>query len=717
MGMVWIQPAWADDVAFLLQNPSPQQLVSDVARAICVAQSRLRKLGVTMNFRTGKSEVILQLRGAGTAALRRPLLIEQGCWLEFTNDFGSKEHIRISEHYTHLGGCVVPSGTLMPELQQRAKQARLTLRSLLSPVFANKHVPRATKRTVFMQLIQTKLLHHASTWTFRTAQEHQTFERLCLRLMRQANRRIAAPTKVPVSDQTVVNGMQLLWPKELLAIERLRYFGMALRHGPAILWAMIRAEARWLEQLRQDLRWAFEQVPFQGFGGVLSESDFTSVDVLASYIKTLARHLRQRRVRLSLADAWETDMKSGFEEISSIVFTEKGLAYDCYQEALLNCPECSKSFCGAVNLAVHRHRAHKQFSALYPFAKGTSCVACLREYHSTSRLREHLRSSPACVVRMQEAEMDFPELAQDVIRSHTAHKPVVRLQGPLAWWSLLDPTDSQTARPIVPAQPRQVCLAAGLAQCLPTEQGAGQPFVQHVPGTLRTLRSHFGAGETNSELLAAQITEALCILAQTHDQTFVERTVAWVLLSDDASCNSEKHAWRAVHHQGQVVVTDLAHLGLTRLTRQPAQPRYILSFFCMSKRGYEQEVQQQAAVFAAEQGIVVECLSISGAAPNSQSVEFVEKLIRQGWVAACVAVPPSDTWATDCGACPAIQSRRRLLRSEEEPWGVAQLGVRAESAWVQYALRTFCCASHAALRVLLGILRLPTTLHTHQSGS
>ena len=103
----------------------------------------------------------------------------------------------------------------------------------------------------------------------------------------------------------------------------------------------------------------------------------------------------------------------------------------------------------------------------------------------------------------------------------------------------------------------------------------------------------------------------------------------------------------------------------------------------MSKRGYEREVQQQAAVFAAEQGIVVECLSISGAAPNSQSVEFVEKLIRQGWVAACVAVPPSDTWVTDCGACPAIQSRRRLLRSEEEPWGVAQLGKKGD--W-QYAL-------------------------------
>ena len=88
------------------------------------------------------------------------------------------------------------------------------------------------------------------------------------------------------------------------------------------------------------------------------------------------------------------------------------------------CGTCSKVFTTAVGLAADASKAHDQHHVAYAFERGTACQVWLKEYHSSSRLKAHLRRTSSCLTRLVEAEIAFPELSGDRFVNATALKPV-----------------------------------------------------------------------------------------------------------------------------------------------------------------------------------------------------------------------------------------------------------------------------------------------------
>ena len=131
-------PTWADDVAILLQADDPAHLVSALKQAAGIVHSRLSELGLNMNLQPGKSAGLVNLQGPGSRALKTAILHEHGSWLHFDVGDEKTEKLQLVSTYRHLGGEVVESATLMPELRRRFHMAKSVLKPLLKPLFENR---------------------------------------------------------------------------------------------------------------------------------------------------------------------------------------------------------------------------------------------------------------------------------------------------------------------------------------------------------------------------------------------------------------------------------------------------------------------------------------------------------------------------------------------------------------------------------------------------
>ena len=64
--------------------------------------------------------------------------------------------------------------------------------------------------------------------------------------------------------------------------------------------------------------------------------------------------------------------------------------------AEFGCLCCQKHFKSRAGEGAHMFRCHEELSRLRWLFDQTSCPACLREYHSFSRLKAHLRACDSC---------------------------------------------------------------------------------------------------------------------------------------------------------------------------------------------------------------------------------------------------------------------------------------------------------------------------------
>ena len=67
--------SWLDDVAVMLEAPTPAELVPRVARAVVLIQQYMSTVGIQLNFQPGKSEVMLIWHGPGSQAAREQALV------------------------------------------------------------------------------------------------------------------------------------------------------------------------------------------------------------------------------------------------------------------------------------------------------------------------------------------------------------------------------------------------------------------------------------------------------------------------------------------------------------------------------------------------------------------------------------------------------------------------------------------------------------------
>ena len=96
-----LTPVWADDLAFAVSDGAPEMLIHKITRVTAVLFENLLAAGLTPNLKKGKSEILIDLRGPGSLALRRDLLRQENV-LRIDSRYGPFE-LHLVGAYKHLG--------------------------------------------------------------------------------------------------------------------------------------------------------------------------------------------------------------------------------------------------------------------------------------------------------------------------------------------------------------------------------------------------------------------------------------------------------------------------------------------------------------------------------------------------------------------------------------------------------------------------------------
>ncbi|CAE7588832.1 unnamed protein product [Symbiodinium sp. CCMP2592] len=67
----------------------------------------------------------------------------------------------------------------------------------------------------------------------------------------------------------------------------------------------------------------------------------------------------------------------------------------------VSCPECGWTGRSQQALAAHRHRKHGILARATALCDGTTCSWCLRDFHSSDRLKYHISTTPACRLSLE----------------------------------------------------------------------------------------------------------------------------------------------------------------------------------------------------------------------------------------------------------------------------------------------------------------------------
>lgn len=153
------------------------------------------------------------------------------------------------------------------------------------------------------------------------------------------------------------------------------------------------------------------------------------------------------------------------------------------QQKAVRCDQCEASFCDQKALSVHRYKVHQQHAQVRAYMDSTTCGACLKDYHTIQKLRQHLQHRPErCLRKLQ--NLWFP-LDASVLRDfkppnevkHAHRLPALQCFGPMLpsreEWELAKPgkqfpaemqDDADGVPPIIPPEESSMATQGGDSQ-------------------------------------------------------------------------------------------------------------------------------------------------------------------------------------------------------------------------------------------------------------
>ena len=458
---------WADDLAIPLLPESAETLVPAAVAAAKHAYWSLAGIGLEVNFLPGKTEALLQWRGAKSRELRRRYLAEASPSVSVQLCQDRAVHLTLTRSYIHLGGLVRDDACQMEEIQRRRRQAQGTFSKLRKRLFFNPHLSPAEKLSLLFSLVHRSFLHGAGFWSLSTKQELTSFHAIISGWYRASVRPLRGLSARGLTDAAVLDILGVLSPDDILHVERCRLLIVLAKFGDRHLLSSIRDVESWASSVLESASHVF----CSGHTDFFALVSWIAADIrrCQGLIKTFRRRQVQARqarqaAALAQATALQTLHRSG-----GTTFTVSSAS----TEALHVCTTCGL-LCGSkASLASHRSKVHGVSGCATTFF-GTVCHVCKHEFWTTPRLQMHLRKRPECRSVFRNSDLDYQhwEFVND---PGLARKPAVAVSSPRPFWATLRPPPEPTlpatipdALPVLlrclqPSEPADVFR--GLVQC------------------------------------------------------------------------------------------------------------------------------------------------------------------------------------------------------------------------------------------------------------
>ena len=388
-------PTWADDSAFVAADESPGRVVQKIRRIAESVVDIAAGFGLTPNFKKGKTEILLAVRGKNSRAVKKAVFGQgQRHLTVITRKWGPKD-IGLVNAYTHLGCVLEKDMCFDAEGRKRAAMAAASFERYRSLVFQNPGIPAHIRGQVFGILVESTFFN-LELWTDTASKSWQRLELAHAKLLRRIFVRDVPSerlVRMRFHDMCLRTGH---FPLHIqLRSRRLRYMITLIKGAPRVLWAIIKLEGNWADALISDLAW-LRQHDDRGWPGATpaewpqwwhrvkqNPGAFRRAVQRAAYCATLeqVRHDVYCRRR----DGAIRDVARQFPEL-----------YRRTPQEVWFCGPCRRVFHRKAALACHMFKCHQRKAAQRYYTQSAICPSCQKDYQDTSRLHHHLAHVKAC---------------------------------------------------------------------------------------------------------------------------------------------------------------------------------------------------------------------------------------------------------------------------------------------------------------------------------
>ena len=383
---------YVDDDAFAVTSPSAELLVQHVAEMAAIICRTFLCLGLALNYKENKTEIVVNLVGPNSRRVLRDLITD--CASSITVpaaslvDGVSDIKIKVVAWYKHMGVATAASRSLPLEAKARAGALFSTLRSIRPKVIKNPRLDVHTKLSLCASLLFSRLFFASALWHHEPEAAKITITNAYITPLREA----LSMTNVDyegrlLDERTRTTNVQVLIAAEVPSaigrarLARIKYWVRFVRAAPRTLLRLYLAchdlEGTWSSDLADDLR-----ACWQGGAKALDGLPDPRTDIVPWLV---AAHDRAPGFIAALC----LGVSKHYAPSASGERAEE-------REPCVACPECDKMFPSFVVMCSHRTAKHGYINPLRRHVCGTQCPSCHVQFHSYARLYHHTRNKRVC---------------------------------------------------------------------------------------------------------------------------------------------------------------------------------------------------------------------------------------------------------------------------------------------------------------------------------
>jgi hypothetical protein len=384
-----VEITYVDDEAITLAASSPAALLQAIDMLMKVLVDTFLAFGFRINWSAGKTEGFVVFRGKHASLEKRRLFVTNDAKIKLPANAGA-DHLRIVQHYKHLGSVIGPDGSSAADAPVRVRSAMTSYAPLAVKVFGTLSIARGVRIRLAHALVSTRLLYNVQTWSSLTSCMYKKLNHVYMRVLRRIAGACRFGKECKWSDLDVRRVLHAPSLQCLITQRRLLLLGSVLRNGsPALCSALAfvgssadRLRLPWVRLVRDDLESLYAVLKHK-----LSELGDPQVhaDLWCEFIKSHPQAWKQ------LVSQYHLDKMFHDVAKKATKFDESLPAYLAHV-----CQVCAGggmhvAFASAKGLLCHKRSRHQMRNPLRAFLDASGvCPVCGGDYGCRTRALAHV---------------------------------------------------------------------------------------------------------------------------------------------------------------------------------------------------------------------------------------------------------------------------------------------------------------------------------------